>query len=108
MLTLVFVVVAIIAIYQREVARRRIEVLTAERNIRAFYLDYICRQFSLHIRDPYVVRPGFSEKRCYYCWYPVEHDHAHDCPWKVVRPLTELLYALPVHSPAISSSSEPA
>ena len=31
-------------------------------------LDYVLRHFSLNVTDPYIIRPGFEEKRCYHCF----------------------------------------
>lgn len=55
-------------------------------------LDFVLRTFSLNVQDPYIVRPGFAEKRCYHCFYPVEEGHDRVCPWSIVRPFVERLY----------------
>jgi hypothetical protein len=62
-------------------------------------LDYILRKFSLNVRDPYTVRPGFDEKRCFHCFYPETHAHDADCSWLQLQPLVELLYPIR-HRPA--------
>jgi hypothetical protein len=55
-------------------------------------LDYVLRYYSLHVPDPYLERPGFPEKRCHHCHYPLLEGHATDCIWCVVRPHVSALY----------------
>jgi hypothetical protein len=56
-------------------------------------LDYLFRTYSLNLRDPYVVRPGFQEKRCYHCFYPQERGHDVQCAWQRMQPVVQKFYA---------------
>jgi hypothetical protein len=69
--------------------------LNEEAEVRNKWLDYLFREFSLHIPNPYVVRPTFEEKRCYHCHYPEYAGHDPECAWLVCRPITSVLYPPP-------------
>lgn len=56
-------------------------------------LDYVLRYYSLHARDPFVALPGFDEKRCHHCHYPISEGHAPSCIWQIVRPVSLTLYS---------------
>ena len=70
-------------------------------------LDWMLRQYELHVADPYVVRPSIvsikrglpvidkTEKRCFHCNTPVKHGHTPECPWVMLQPLVKRLYAQP-------------
>jgi len=70
-----------------------VSTLTSTQASRDRMLDYVLRKFSLHVSDPYVVKPGFDDPRCFHCFYPREHGHDRECPWALLRPFTEKLYA---------------
>lgn len=62
-------------------------------------LDYLFKFYQLSIADPYMVKPGYDEKRCYHCHHKAGHGHDPQCPWAVVQPLINRLYAPPRQAP---------
>lgn len=98
--TTVIAAVVIVAsfIERRRVAKARADVDTRYTTLlnnsksRDQILDCVLRTFNLHVSDPYTVRPGFEEKRCLHCNYPVGYNHAPDCIWMKLQPYVQKLY----------------
>lgn len=76
---------------QQDYARKlfRLQQDSAERDQT---LNYVLKTFNLTVSDPYILRPGYDEKRCYHCHIPEGFRHADDCPCNLVHPVVTKLY----------------
>ena len=57
-----------------------------------WYIDLLCRAFFIHVDDPYILRPGYDEKRCHHCNYPINEPHSNACVWQMCAPLRKKFY----------------
>jgi hypothetical protein len=83
-----------------------VERLTEEADTRNTLLDYLFRQYYLNKPNPYILMPGYEEKRCYHCFYPEYAGHDATCAWQHCRPVTEGLYPAPA-APVEASDAVP-
>jgi hypothetical protein len=67
--------------------------LEEQAEVRNTLLDYLFRAYYLNKPDPYLLLPGYEEKRCYHCFHPEYAGHDPTCIWQHCRPFTEVLYA---------------
>jgi hypothetical protein len=79
---------------RRELARVKSTFDKAVKKNEAYHtlLDYLLGRFSLNVVDPFISRPGFTEKRCFHCFWPIDAGHDPNCPWLVVKPAVEALF----------------
>lgn len=56
-------------------------------------LDFVLQYFSLNLKNPYILRPGYDEKRCMHCHIPEGFQHDSTCIWQKLYPTTSKLYS---------------